>query len=80
VWLLPVLLAPAALSSALPADAKKLLGVDILGSRITLFRDENGKVSTNIVPVTANPLLLLCCTLLGLSLTLVSDSAALVNF
>jgi hypothetical protein len=36
---------PAALSSALPADAKKPLGVDILGSRITLFRDENGKVS-----------------------------------
>jgi hypothetical protein len=43
---LSVLLAPpAALSSALPADSKKPLGVDILGSRITLFRDENGKVS-----------------------------------
>ncbi|KAF6265516.1 hypothetical protein COO60DRAFT_1623882 [Scenedesmus sp. NREL 46B-D3] len=33
-----------ALSSALPADGKKPLGVDILGSRITLFRDEHGKV------------------------------------
>eukprot|EP00882_Tetradesmus_deserticola_P000142 GHRQ01000160.1.p1 GENE.GHRQ01000160.1~~GHRQ01000160.1.p1 ORF type:complete len:682 (+),score=313.23 GHRQ01000160.1:310-2355(+) len=34
----------AALSSALPAKGKKPLGVDILGSRITLFRDETGKV------------------------------------